>query len=60
METMLFADEVVSPDSSTSCRGRGRQATKRELDMARQLIESLSTDFDPTSTATSTASACST
>jgi len=49
METMLFPDEVVSPDSIeelTAVDGNVK-TTKRELDMAKQLIESLSGDFDP-------------
>jgi DNA end-binding protein Ku len=49
IETMLFPDEVVSPDSIeelASAEGDVK-TTKRELDMAKQLIESLSGDFDP-------------
>src|ERR671910_569681 len=49
METMLFPDEVVQPDSIeelTAVDGDVK-TTKRELDMAKQLIESLSSDFDP-------------
>jgi DNA end-binding protein Ku len=50
METMLFPDEVVKPDSIEEIAdGDGAvKTTKRELDMAKQLIESLSGDFDPT------------
>ncbi len=50
METMLFADEVISPDSleEISAQGNGGKTTKRELEMATQLIESLSAEFDPT------------
>ena len=49
METMLFPDEVVKPDSIEEIAGADGevQTTKRELDMAKQLIESLSSDFDP-------------
>src|SRR5919107_1455508 len=50
METMLFPDEVVPPSSLeelTAVDGEVK-TTKRELDMAKQLIESLSSDFDPT------------
>jgi DNA end-binding protein Ku len=48
METMLFADEVVPPDSLDEVHGDGKaKTTKRELEMARQLIDSLSGDFDP-------------
>jgi DNA end-binding protein Ku len=48
METMLFPDEVVPPDSIeelASVDGNVK-TSKRELDMAKQLIESLSGDFD--------------
>ncbi len=50
METMLFPDEVVKPDSIEEIAAADGDAktTKRELDMAKQLIESLSSDFDPT------------
>jgi DNA end-binding protein Ku len=49
METMLFADEVISPDSleELGAASDGGKTTKRELDMAKQLIESLSSDFEP-------------
>ena len=48
METMLFADEVVPPDTLDEVRDDAKaKTTKRELDMARQLIESLSGDFEP-------------
>jgi DNA end-binding protein Ku len=49
METMLFPDEVVKPDSIEEIAAADGDAktTKRELDMAKQLIESLSSDFDP-------------
>jgi len=50
MSTMNFADEVVSPDSideiASEEDGKAK-ATKRELDMAEQLIDSLTSDFDP-------------
>jgi DNA end-binding protein Ku len=47
METMLFPDEVVAPDSieELSAADGDVKTTKRELDMAKQLIESLSGDF---------------
>jgi DNA end-binding protein Ku len=50
METMLFPDEVVQPDSIEELESVDGdvKTTKRELDMAKQLIESLSGDFDPT------------
>ena len=47
MATMRFADEVVDPASLDDVSGeKPKQAEKRELDMARQLISSLATDFD--------------
>ena len=43
-----------------ACRGRDEaKATKKEVDMARQLIDSLSTEFDPAKYRTSTATPCS-
>jgi DNA end-binding protein Ku len=50
METMLFPDEVTQPESieELSAVDGDVKTTKRELDMAKQLIESLSGDFDPT------------
>ena len=47
METMLFSDEVVPPDSLEDVPEGNQKTTKREVDMARQLIDSLSTDFEP-------------
>ena len=47
MATMNFADEVVNPDSFDETPGDEVDTTKRELDMARQLIESLTAEFDP-------------
>jgi DNA end-binding protein Ku len=47
METMLFADEVINPDSLDELTVDGSKTSKRELDMAKQLIESLSADFEP-------------
>ena len=47
MATMLFSDEVVPPDRLDEVADAGDGASKRELDMARQLIESLSTEFEP-------------
>jgi len=44
---MRFADEVVSPEELDDVIPEdGRKLSKRELEMAKQLIESLSTDFD--------------
>jgi DNA end-binding protein Ku len=47
MATMNFADEVVDPDSFDEAPGEDIDTTKRELDMARQLIESLTAEFEP-------------
>jgi DNA end-binding protein Ku len=51
MSTMNFADEVVSPDKIDEIAGESDDAkaktTKRELDMAQQLIDSLTSEFDP-------------
>src|SRR5918998_4261713 len=48
METMIFADEVVPPDQIDDLPEAGElQASERELKMAQQLIESLSSDFEP-------------
>jgi DNA end-binding protein Ku len=48
LSTMLFGDEVISPDKLDELDGIDEaQASARELTMAKQLIASLSTDFDP-------------
>src|SRR2546423_522183 len=47
MATMNFADEVVDPDSFDEAPGEDIDTTKRELEMARQLIESLTAEFEP-------------
>jgi DNA end-binding protein Ku len=48
METMLFSDEVVSPEEFEELRADGDQeTTDRELAMAQQLIDSLAADFEP-------------
>jgi DNA end-binding protein Ku len=47
METMLFPDEVVDPTSLDEIPVEDGKATKQELAMAQQLIDSLSGDFDP-------------
>lgn len=47
LETMRFADEVVSSESLSDVPREGLDVGERELTMARQLINSLSTDFDP-------------
>jgi DNA end-binding protein Ku len=48
METMIFADEVVPPEEIEELPGEQElKVSDRELKMARQLIESLTTDWDP-------------
>jgi DNA end-binding protein Ku len=49
MATMRFADEVVAPDElgEDVVPEDGRKLEKREVDMAKQLIDSLTSDFDP-------------
>jgi DNA end-binding protein Ku len=48
LSTMLFGDEVVSPDKLDELDAvEEAEASERELRMAEQLIESLSADFDP-------------
>ena len=48
LTTMRFADEVVSPDELDDVLPEGKQkVAAKEVEMAEQLIESLTTDFDP-------------
>jgi DNA end-binding protein Ku len=49
METLLFGDEVIEPDNLDGMpEAAGQKKTsKRELEMAQQLIESLTSEFDP-------------
>jgi DNA end-binding protein Ku len=48
METMIFADEVVPPDAIEELPdAKELKASDRELKMAQQLIDSLSSDFEP-------------
>jgi DNA end-binding protein Ku len=47
METMLFADEVVPHERLDDLPGEEVEASDRELKMARQLIDSLSGEFEP-------------
>jgi DNA end-binding protein Ku len=48
LSTMLFGDEVLAPDRLDELDSIDEaEATPRELKMAEQLIESLSTEFDP-------------
>jgi DNA end-binding protein Ku len=50
LSTMLYGDEVNASDRLDELEGLdGVEANKREVAMAEQLIESLSTPFDPTS-----------
>lgn len=48
MSTMLFADEVADPDAIEEL-GAAREVKikKAELDIAKQLVDSLAADFDP-------------
>jgi DNA end-binding protein Ku len=49
LSTMVYHDEVVDPaDLPELTEAEGVDVADRELDMAAQLIESLSADFDPT------------
>jgi len=48
METMIFADEVIPPGDLDDLPGADElQVSERELKMAQQLIESLSSEFEP-------------
>jgi DNA end-binding protein Ku len=47
MATMVFHDEVVSPDTIDELPDDDAKATKREVEMAEQLIDSLSGEFEP-------------
>jgi DNA end-binding protein Ku len=48
METMIFADEVVPPDQIDDLpEAKDLKVTDREVKMAQQLIDSLSSDFEP-------------
>jgi DNA end-binding protein Ku len=50
LTTMRFHDEVSSPqdlDGEVFEEAKPKKPEKRELDMAKQLIESLTSDFDP-------------
>jgi DNA end-binding protein Ku len=48
MATMLFADEIVPPDRLDEIREASEvKTTKRELEMAKQLVDSLAGDFEP-------------
>jgi DNA end-binding protein Ku len=48
MATMLFADEILPPDSLDEVAEAAEiKTTKRELEIAKQLVESLAGDFEP-------------
>jgi len=47
MSTMRFADEVVDRKDIEELPGGGAKAAPKELKMAAQLIDSLTTDWDP-------------
>jgi len=47
METMLFSDELIDPEQIDDYPDPDVEATEREVQMAQQLVESLSTEFDP-------------
>ena len=48
MSTMLFADEVLPPDRLEELSdGAAAKTTKREVDIAKQLVGSLAGDFEP-------------
>jgi DNA end-binding protein Ku len=48
LTTMRFADEVVTPDELEDVLAHdGEAPKKKELDMAKQLVGSLTSDFDP-------------
>lgn len=48
LTTMRFADEVVPAKELEIVPEKAQKPAKREQEMAEQLIDSLSTDFDPT------------
>jgi DNA end-binding protein Ku len=48
LATMIFSDEVIPAERIDEIREAGEvKTTKRELDMAKQLVGSLAGDFDP-------------
>src|SRR3954447_20007257 len=47
MSTMNFADEIVPTDNFDEPTAEEADTTKREVDMARQLIDSLSSEWEP-------------
>jgi DNA end-binding protein Ku len=47
LEMMRFADEVLAPEGAEPAQADDAAPNERELTMARQLIEALSTEFEP-------------
>jgi DNA end-binding protein Ku len=47
MATMVFHDEVISPDTIDELPDEEASVTDREVEMAQQLIGSLTADFEP-------------
>lgn len=47
LETMRYADEIVPADEVVPPLEEGHEPSERELEMARQLVASLATEFDP-------------
>jgi DNA end-binding protein Ku len=47
LETMRYADEVLEPGREVEIPEAGAAPTERELDMARQLVNTLAGPFDP-------------
>ena len=47
MATLLFADEVVPPDNLDDAPEEDIKVTKKELQMAQSLIDSLTADWEP-------------
>ncbi len=48
MATMIFADEILPPERLDELAEAGEiKTTKRELDVAKQLVDSLAGDFEP-------------
>ena len=47
LETMYFADEIRNPVEATGYEPSGQPARPREVTIARQLIESMTTDWKP-------------
>jgi DNA end-binding protein Ku len=47
MSTMRFADEIVAREEIDTIPTRGHKPTESEMRLAMQIVESLTTDFDP-------------